>query len=158
MSLLGMMKIENKTIENMEIIVTVEMAVAKTIAGLRAIPEDWTNIGHESASTSVRNAAARRMVDKARLLASELEAMPPTVAAQKLGDYKIANFLANLDPHGFLLGKWPQVAFGVCCERPARYTLTDGVLGEYFTEAAFQEALAAGRIQYPQHDHRPTAK
>lgn len=104
--------------------VTPAMAIEKLVAGLRAIPDNWTLIGHRSNSVAVVNAAAKQMVAWGRGLASELEAMPVEEAAKRCGDYHVTAQLANLDPHGLHIGKWAHIA----ATPSIGWSLVDGVL------------------------------
>ena len=84
------------------------------------------------------------MIDNAIALADDIEAAPIDKAVAIVG--LNANVFANLDPHGQYIGKWAHVAVMVHGDNRRRYVMQDGVLGSYFSEAAYQSALKNGEV------------
>jgi hypothetical protein len=130
---------------NAATLITPKFAIAKLIAGLRLIPADYKNIGHRSANVTVRDNAAKAMVLWAKGFADTIESQSVEEAVQAIR--MAANQLANLDPHGEYIGNWGHVAVMVSGPRPQRYVLgNDGVLGSYWNESSFAEAVAKGHV------------
>ena len=110
----------NATIEN----VTVEFALKKLVAGLRAIPDDFSQAGCASAIPHVRAKHAAEMVQWGREFAKTIESLSSADAIVEITRY--SNKLDNLDPRGWHLGNWANVARMIAAGR--EYTLVGGVL------------------------------
>lgn len=91
-----------------DVAITPAMAIAELVKGLRAIPDDWTNIGHASGDPSIRKAAAKKMVAWGKQTADRLESMTTDNACLFVGG--AMTDLYNLDPLGDHIGKWASVA------------------------------------------------
>lgn len=104
--------------------VTVEFAVEKLVAGLQAIPDDFSQVGCASANPQVRAKHAAEMIRWGREFANTIESLSANDAIVEITRY--GTKLANLDPRGWYLGNWAHVAKMISAGRV--YTLVGGVL------------------------------
>jgi hypothetical protein len=104
--------------------VTVEMAIQHLIAGLRAIPDGFSQVGCSSVKPKLRALYADKMVRWGRQFADTIASLPTHEAVVEVKRY--SNTLDNLDPRGWHLGNWAHVARMVAAGQ--KYILTDGVL------------------------------
>lgn len=104
--------------------ITVEMAIVKLVDGLRAIPDNFQQVGCAIADPKIRQSHYTAMINWGRDFASKLESLPANEALLEIQRYE--NKLANLDPIGWHIGNWASVARLLASGQP--HSMVDGAL------------------------------